>query len=155
MSLGIASPVIVADVGWRYLYFLTSGLAVLAWLALVAFMPETRWERSREELGNFSMLRLTVHHSNHVAGGKNVYYLFPGENRPRLDATTYGSRTMWTNLGFFQNGFEHKAAGRSMIDTLRTIVFPNTLWVIAVNSMFIAIQGAASQTGSSVLIASG
>lgn len=84
-----------------------------------------------------------------------MYYLFPGENRPRLDAKIYGTRTMWTNLGFFQNGFEHKAAGRSVIDTLRTMSFPNILWVIAVSSMFIAIQGAASQTGSSVLIASG
>ncbi|TLD31962.1 gb [Venturia nashicola] len=138
VSLGVASPVIVAGAGWRYLYFITSGLAVLAWLALVAFLPETRWQRSKEELG-----------------GKNVYYLFPGENRPRLDAVTYGPRTIWTNLGIFQNGFEHKAAGRSIIDTLRTMMFPNILWVIAVNSMFIAIQGAAGQSGSSVLIASG
>jgi hypothetical protein len=50
VSLGIASPVVVADIGWRYLYFITSGLAVLAWLALVVFLPETRWERSDEEL---------------------------------------------------------------------------------------------------------
>jgi hypothetical protein len=58
-------------------------------------------------------------------------------------------------MGFFQNGFEHKAAGRSMIDTLRTMFFPNIIWVIAVNSTFIALQGAAGQTGSSVLIAAG
>jgi hypothetical protein len=88
-------------------------------------------------------------------GGKSVYHLYSGENRPRVDAATYGPRTIWTNMGFFQNGFEHRAAGRSMIDTLRTMVFPNIIWVITVNSMFIAIQGAASQTGSSVLIASG
>ncbi|KAE9983493.1 hypothetical protein BLS_004266 [Venturia inaequalis] len=156
VSLGIVSPLIVAGVGWRYLYFLTSGLAVLAWLALVAFLPETRWQRSKEELGKLVISNfITIHESDHIAGGKNVYYLFPGENRPRLDATTDGPRTTWTDLGFFQNGFEHKAAGKSFIDTLRTMVFPNILWVIAVNSMFIAIQGAASQTGSSVLIASG
>ncbi|QDS76825.1 hypothetical protein FKW77_002884 [Venturia effusa] len=138
VTLGIASPIIVADIGWRYLYILTSGLAVFAWLALVAFLPETRWERSAEELS-----------------GKNVYYLFPGEGRPRVDALTHGSRTLWTNLGLFQNGFEHRAAIQSMIDTLRTMCFPNIIWVIAVNGIFFAVQGAAGQTGSSVLIASG
>lgn len=100
----------------------------------------------------FSALR---NHTYHLSGGKDVYYINPGESRPRLDAATYGPRTLWTNMGFFQNGFEHSAAGRSMIDTLRTMVFPDILWVIAVNSIFVAIQGAAGQTGSSVLIASG
>jgi hypothetical protein len=42
-----------------------------------------------------------------------------------------------------------------MIDTLRTMIFPNIIWVIVINSLFISIQGAASQTGSSVLIAAG
>lgn len=42
-----------------------------------------------------------------------------------------------------------------MIDTLRTMVFPNILWVIAINGLFISVQGAAGQTGSSVLIAAG
>lgn len=42
-----------------------------------------------------------------------------------------------------------------MIDTLRTMVFPNIIWVIIINSLFISIQGAAGQTGSSILIASG
>lgn len=54
VSLGIASPVIVANIGWRYLYFITSGLAVVAWFALVVFLPETRWERSKEELSKSS-----------------------------------------------------------------------------------------------------
>ena len=42
-----------------------------------------------------------------------------------------------------------------MIDTVRTMFFPNIIWVIAVNSLFISVQGAAGQTGSSVLIAAG
>jgi MFS family permease len=50
VSLGIGSPVIVANLGWRYLYFITSGIAIVAWLALFVFLPETRWTRSKEEL---------------------------------------------------------------------------------------------------------
>jgi hypothetical protein len=81
--------------------------------------------------------------------------MWPGEARPRVDAATYGRRTAWTNFGFFQNGIENREAGKSMVDTLRTMVFPNIIWVIAINSVFISIQGAAGQTGSAVLIASG
>ena len=84
-----------------------------------------------------------------------MYYLSPGERRPRIDAATFGRRTAWSNFGFFQNGFEHREAGKSMLDTLRTMFFPNIIWVIVINSLFISIQGAAGQTGSSVLIAMG
>ncbi|KAF2427133.1 MFS general substrate transporter [Tothia fuscella] len=138
VSLGIGSPVIVANIGWRSLYYITSSIAIIAWLGLLIFLPETRWKRSQEELS-----------------GKSVYFLYPGEARPRLDSATYGRRTARSNFGFFQNGYEHKDAGKSMIDTLRTMVFPNIIWVIAINSVFISIQGAAGQTGSSILIASG
>jgi len=138
VSLGIASPVIIANIGWRYLYFITSSIAIVAWLALAAFLPETRWKRSKEELN-----------------GKSLYYLSPGERRPRIDAATFGRRTAWSNFGFFQNGFEHREAGKSMLDTLRTMLFPNIIWVVVINSLFISIQGAAGQTGSSILIAMG
>ncbi|KAK3053503.1 hypothetical protein LTS18_012130, partial [Coniosporium uncinatum] len=138
VSLGIGSPVIVATTGWRSLYFITSALSIVAWLGIFFSVPETRWKRSAEELS-----------------GKSEYYIFPDENRPRPDAAVYGRRTWWTEFGIFQNGFENKAAGQSMIDTLRTMVFPNIIWAIAVNSLFVSAQGAAGQTGSAVLIASG
>lgn len=138
VGLGIASPVIVADLSWRYLYFITSALAVLAWFFVLAFLPETRWQRSQEELA-----------------GKTDHFIYPGENRPRPDASAYGRRTVWTEVGLFTNGFENRAAGKSMIDTVRTMLFPNILWVMAVNGIFISVQNAAAQTGSSALIASG
>jgi hypothetical protein len=90
-----------------------------------------------------------------VLDGSSVHYIYPGENRPRLDAGSYGKRTFKSNCGVFPNGFENRAAGRSMIDTVRTMVFPNILWATAVSSLFISIQGAAAQTGSAVLIAAG
>jgi len=138
VSLGIGSPVIVATIGWRSLYFITSALSIVAWLGIFFSVPETRWNRSAKELS-----------------GKSEYYIFPDENRPRPDAAVYGRRTWWTEIGIFQNGFENKAAGRSMIDTLRTMFFPNIIWAIAVNSLFVSAQNAAGQTGSAVLIASG
>jgi hypothetical protein len=108
--------------------------------------PGTQYASSYPPLG---------HETNSSIGGKTLHYIHPGENRPRLDAATYGRRTLWDNIGVLNAGLENKAAGRSMIDTVRTMVFPNIIWVIAVNSLFISVQGAAGQTGSSVLIAAG
>ncbi|KAF2674305.1 MFS general substrate transporter [Microthyrium microscopicum] len=138
VSLGIASPLIVSTIGWRFLYFLTSGVAIVAWIGLLLFVPETRWIRSQQELA-----------------GKTVHYVYPGERRPRLDEATYGPRTKKTNFGLITFGIENKEAVRSMIDTARTMFFPIILWAMAVNGIFIALQLAAAQTGTSVLIAKG
>jgi hypothetical protein len=54
MALGITAPIIVVTIGWRFIYFLTSGVAVFAWLMLVFFAPESRWMRSPAELGKHS-----------------------------------------------------------------------------------------------------
>ncbi len=51
VSLGIASPLIVARLSWRFLYFLTSGVGILAWIGLIVFVPESRWIRTNDELG--------------------------------------------------------------------------------------------------------
>ena len=90
-----------------------------------------------------------------ITDGQPVYPLQEGESRPRLDYMAYGQRTLRTEVGFFQNGFENKLAVQSMIDTLRSTFFPNVLWVTAINSMFIAVNNAAGQVGSAVLIAAG
>jgi predicted MFS family arabinose efflux permease len=55
VSVGIGSPVIVVSLGWRYVYYITSALAIAAWLGIFALLPETRWIRTAEEL---SMLLL-------------------------------------------------------------------------------------------------
>jgi hypothetical protein len=51
VALGICAPIMVVKVDWRFIYWLTSGLAVLSWVVLVLFTPETRWIRTAEELG--------------------------------------------------------------------------------------------------------
>lgn len=79
----------------------------------------------------------------------------PGEARPAPDYIRFNPRTWKTNIGIFNSGFQFKEAGQSMLDTVRTMVFPNILWIILLNSAFISINGAAGQTGSSVLLAAG
>lgn len=138
IALGVAAPYVAANFTWRILYFATSGFGVLAWGLMIAFLPETRWTRGKEELS-----------------GQKIYALDPGERRPRLDPETYGPRTMWTTIGIFQFGFEWKEAGRSMLDTLRTTLFPAIVWTTLANSAFVIINQAAQQLGSFALLAQG
>jgi MFS family permease len=50
VGLGIGSPFVVSTIGWRAMYYITSGLAIFAWFGIVAFLPETRWIRTPQEL---------------------------------------------------------------------------------------------------------
>ena len=126
---------------------------------MIAFVPETRWIRSNEELGKralpclFEYFLLTPRW--HLAAGKNVYALPPGETRPRIDVAVYGPRTYRNDFGIFVVSQEWKRAATSVWETIKTTFFPNNLWVILVNSTLVSVQGAAGQVGSSVLIAAG
>ncbi len=52
-------------------------------------------------------------------------------------------------MGVFQCGFEWAAARRSMLDTLRSTVFPAVLWSALANSVMMVVNQAAQQlTGS-------
>ncbi|CAN8100481.1 unnamed protein product [Discula destructiva] len=138
VSLGITSPMIVARLSWRYIYWITAGVGVLAWGFLFVFVPESRYLRSDAELA-----------------GKSLHVLQPGELRPALDAKTYGPRTLMTEIGVFNVPMKWGLARRAVWETIKTTFFPNIFWVIIVNSIFVSTQGAAGQVASSVLIAAG
>ncbi|KAK2032977.1 major facilitator superfamily transporter [Colletotrichum zoysiae] len=138
VSLGIASPLIVSRLTWRFIYWITSGVGVLAWIGLILLVPETRWIRSDDELA-----------------GKEVYPLRPGETRPRIDEVTYRPRSNWDEFGIMNYGYEWKEARKSTIDMFKTTLFPNIIWVIIINSILVSLQGALSQVASSLLIAAG
>jgi|SRR3569833_218230 len=138
VSLGIAAPIVVTRLSWRFIYYVTSGAALFTWVLLILLVPETRWVRTPEELA-----------------GKEIYLLRPGEARPRPDPACFGPRTRQSNFGVFVARPEWALARRSVVDTARTTLFPNVVWVILVGSVFVSAQGAASQVASSVLIAAG
>lgn len=47
---GILAPYISVNETWRWVYSITSGIGIFAWIFLIAFVPESRKERSKEEL---------------------------------------------------------------------------------------------------------
>lgn len=50
VTFGILSPWISVNYTWRWVYFITSGIGIVAWLFLLALVPESRRQRSKEEL---------------------------------------------------------------------------------------------------------
>jgi hypothetical protein len=78
-----------------------------------------------------------------------------GNNRPRLDYNTHTAPTFWTYVGFFQQGFQFKPAAISMLDTLRTTIFPAVLWCILANTVFIVANQAVGQIAAFALLAQG
>lgn len=47
---GIIGPFVAVNYSWRWLYWISSAVGVLAWFGLIIFVPETRKVRSKKEL---------------------------------------------------------------------------------------------------------
>ncbi|KAI1246119.1 hypothetical protein MGN70_013016 [Eutypa lata] len=138
VGLGVGSPIIVTRMSWRWVYGITSIVGFVTWVSIILCLPETRRIRTPDELA-----------------GKEVYPLQEGETRPRVDHLRYGRRTLWTELGMFNAGMEWRRAGWAVWLAMKTTVFPNVLWCIALNAVLTAANSASHQVASSVLINSG
>lgn len=51
VAIGLTSPIIVVKLSWRYIYYITAITGIVVWIAMIFLVPETRWVRSRDELG--------------------------------------------------------------------------------------------------------
>ncbi|KAJ0114740.1 hypothetical protein J7T55_004481 [Diaporthe amygdali] len=135
VSIGLTSPLIIVNLSWRWIYYITAGAGILVWIAMIFFVPETRWERSQDELA-----------------GREVFPLRPGEVRPRLDHARYGYRTNKNDFGLFSVPFKWNLCRRSVVETVKATFFPNVLWVIALNSIFIGALSATTQNAAAIIL---
>ncbi|KAK6832881.1 major facilitator superfamily transporter protein [Apiospora arundinis] len=106
--VGTLAPYISANSTWRWIYWSTSILGVVAWIMLILFVPETRKTRSAPELA-----------------GEKIFPIKEGADRTELDHATYGHRTMRDNIGFFIFGFEWADAGKQFLETLKKHFLPS------------------------------
>lgn len=60
MALGVSAPYLSAHYSWRWVYWITSGLGLVAWVLVILFVPETRWPRSKAELSTENILDIVV-----------------------------------------------------------------------------------------------
>lgn len=135
---GILGPWISVNYTWRYVYFITSAIGILAWAGLILFVPETRVVRSKEELS-----------------GQQIYPMVPGEDRTRLDFAKYGQRTKWDDLGMFNQGFEWREAVNNIVATFKTMVFPAVMFATILQTVSGLTMGATGQVVSFALLAAG
>jgi hypothetical protein len=73
--------------------------------------------------------------------------------RPVIDEAMYGKRTIGTEIGMFQGGFHWRAGFAALKEIAQSLFFPNAIYIILLNSTFIGVSLAASQTMTPVLLA--
>ncbi|RDL33935.1 uncharacterized protein BP5553_08303 [Venustampulla echinocandica] len=134
LPLGIGSSYIIANLSWRWLYYILAILTAVSWVMLLAFVPETRWQRSTSEMRGASET------------------LRPGERRPPIDAARYGARTLKTDLTFFTS-LRAKDAALSFVEIVESLIFPGFMWIVLLNAVFIGASLASLQTMTTVLFA--
>ncbi|KAI9662568.1 MAG: hypothetical protein M1821_008735 [Bathelium mastoideum] len=136
VTIGIAAPYVVAELDWRWLYYILGILGTFSWVLLLLFVPETRWMRTSEELN-----------------GESPYPLPAGQYRPPLDPARYGKRNFKSNFGILTGKYDWNWAGSALLNTMKSALFPNIIWMVLVNSIFMSITNSAYQLGAPVLLA--
>lgn len=156
VAIGLSSPLIVIRLSWRWIYYITAVTGIVVWIAMIFLVPETRWIRSPDELGKQSQQSLSRNKkgikANVATAGKAVYPLRPGENRPRLDYSRFGYRTNKDDFGLFAIKREWNLCWKSISETIKATFFPNVLWVIALNSIFVGALSATQQNAAAIIL---
>ncbi|KAH9887514.1 major facilitator superfamily transporter [Xylariomycetidae sp. FL2044] len=139
IAVGVASPYVAVAHSWRWIYWITSGLGVAAWLLIALCVPETRWSRSPAELA-----------------GRRLWPVAPGSDRAELDYETYGGpRTFASDLRVLPEVYEWRRAALSVWQCLRSTLFPALLWATLINGVFMTILISEGQFISFALLAAG
>lgn len=81
-----------------------------------------------------------------------MFPLRAGEVRPRLEYAKYGYRTNKDDFGLFSVKTRWDLAGRSITETIKATFFPNVLWVIALNSIFVGALSATTQNAAAIIL---
>lgn len=136
IAVGFASPYIIIYLTWRAVYFITAGVAGFFLIGVALFLPETRYQRSRAEMGMFQ--------STFTDEPKLTLDI---EGKPRDDlGVEYSPRTWAYDLQFFHGGFEWRKGWNAFVDTLRTFFYPQIFFITMLNSAMIATAFAAAYT---------
>jgi MFS family permease len=125
IGIGVAAPYCIIHLSWRWVYFITAIASSAFLIGVFFFMPETRWQRSKEELC--------------------------GMPKPD-DRTEYTPRTRKDNLAIFSGTTEWRQGINALLDSLRTFFYPHIFFVTMLNSAMIAATFAASYTVSPALL---
>ncbi len=149
MGLGIAAPVIVIRLSWRFIYYITSSVAIVAWLFVFVFVPETRWERTPEELAGRKAALYRAGSEDEEEGDDRLARPAPG--RCGIGVRGRGGTILPSSTALRHGG----RAAASVVQMVKTTVYPGMLWAIVTTSILVGSQGAIGQVASAILIAGG
>ncbi|EPE08563.1 major facilitator superfamily transporter [Ophiostoma piceae UAMH 11346] len=143
-----AAPHLAAVYDWRWLYYISGIGGFVAWLGVVAFVPETRWTmRTRAQLCGTDSTAVFVDE------------LAEHQRMARLDYYGYGMRTLWTDVGVFVvrpfAAWQWSRAGHALLDIVRTALLPPVLWVAAVQAVLLVASRAMAELTVDTLLVSG
>ncbi|KAL1895655.1 hypothetical protein Sste5346_005125 [Sporothrix stenoceras] len=145
-GLSAAAPHLAEFYDWRWMYYITGTAGFLAWLALVALVPETRWT-----------LRTKTQLCGGGCGGDADLSVYADEDRnARLDYEAHGGRTLWTDMGVFVvspfGSWRWSRAGSSVLDLARTALLPAVVWVAAAQAVLLVAYTAAMELAGTMLL---
>ena len=130
--MGIASFHIVANLTWRWFYWVVSIPSGIAAFMAFVFIVETKFDRSQAALEG------------------DISHLPPGEVRPEIDYKMH-SRKPW-GWRIFTRGFRWKEAWYTVVEMLKVCLFPNVMWLILINSCFMGNNLTSSMTNAVILL---
>ncbi|KAG5914115.1 hypothetical protein E4U42_000673 [Claviceps africana] len=135
VALGLSAPYIIGHASWRVIYFVTAGAGFLFWIVMFFFLPETKFERSDDEMN-----------------GIPVTPLRPGQTRPDIDYENYAVRNWKEDLRVYQGKADWKQGLTALGDSLRTFFYPHLFFITMLNSAVIAATLAAGYTAAPQLL---
>ncbi|KAG6001020.1 hypothetical protein E4U21_004778 [Claviceps maximensis] len=126
---GISAPYIIGLASWRVIYFVTAGAGFVFWIIVFFVLPETKFERSDDEMKGIPATPLR-----------------PGQTRPDIDYQKYTVRTWKEDLRVYQGKADWNQGLTALWDSLRTFFYPHLFFITMLNSAVIAATLAAGYT---------
>ncbi|KAF2164263.1 hypothetical protein M409DRAFT_68115 [Zasmidium cellare ATCC 36951] len=125
IALGISAPYIIIYLNWRWVYYMTAAAAGFFLLGVIAFMPETRWHRTRAEMNGVPVIN---------------------------PAASQEKRSFKYDIALTHGKTEWRKGWNAFIDTLRTFFYPQIFFITMLNSAMIACAFAAGYTVAPALL---
>ncbi|KAH6698477.1 major facilitator superfamily domain-containing protein [Leptodontidium sp. MPI-SDFR-AT-0119] len=131
-AMGSAASYIVTDIGWRWYYWILFIFSAISLSLIIIFTPETTWPRTVEDLNGISRTD---------ADG------FAEPVRPSGHDKSY-----WYSVRLYSEHAGKRAAWLSIMDLIRSAIFPNIIWLVFLNACFIGVTVSASLVIGTLLI---
>ncbi|KAG5979940.1 hypothetical protein E4U55_004564 [Claviceps digitariae] len=135
VALGLSAPYIIGHASWRVIYFVTAGAGFLFWIIMFFVLPETKFDRSDDEMNGIPATPLR-----------------PGQTRPDIDYQNYPVRRWKEDLRVYQGKVDWNEGLTALWDSLRTFFYPHLFFITMLNSAVIAATLAAGYTAAPQLL---